>query len=155
MTELCDTPIIPKAMLAYCDLSLLLSAGVGGGTLEFASLPPGTSEGTVLVLSVSEQSCKVDLTGQLKGHAAPISDVVANTKANQLVTADNEGTIILWQDPPATAEPTFTISDSRYNRGSSDLLPWDSFSHSAYVHYHLPLLAIWCTVVLLAHALIS
>lgn len=79
----------------------------------FSSFPPGTSEGTVLVLSVSEQSCKVDMTGQLNGHTAPISDVVANTKANQLVTADNEGTIILWQDPTTAAEPAITISDSR------------------------------------------
>lgn len=67
----------------------------------------------MLVLSVSQPSCKVDMIKQLEGHTAPISDVVANSKTNQLVTADSEGTIILWQELATSTEPALTINDSR------------------------------------------
>lgn len=83
------------------------------GSELLPTLPPGTSEGTVLVLSVFESGNKVDMTKQLEGHTAPISDMVANNKANQLVTADEEGTIILWQNLVTSKEPAITISDSR------------------------------------------
>ena len=63
--------------------------------------------------SVSEGGDKVELTKQLEGHSAPISDLVAEANSDQLVSADEQGVIALWQDIATTKEPTLLISDSR------------------------------------------
>ena len=65
----------------------------------------------MLVFRVTEGG-KVDMTKQLKGHGAPISDVVA--KGNQVVSADDQGMIVLWQDVATSAEAAITINDSKY-----------------------------------------
>lgn len=64
--------------------------------------------------SVSDCGDKVELTKQLEGHGAPISDVIVDTSGQHLVSADEHGTIILWQDITASKEPSIVISDSRY-----------------------------------------
>ena len=78
------------------------------------SMVSGTSEGGILVLSVSESGDQVELTKQLEGHAAPITDIVTDTRGKQLVSADEQGTIILWQDIAISREPSTVISDSRW-----------------------------------------
>lgn len=74
---------------------------------------PGTSEGTILVYAVSDDGDKVELTRQLEGHNAPISDIVTDTNGQHLVSADEHGTIILWQDVSVSKQPSIVISDSR------------------------------------------
>lgn len=63
--------------------------------------------------SVSEGGDKVELTKQLEGHSTPISDIVAEAGGHQLVSADDQGVIALWQDIGTAKEPVLTISDSR------------------------------------------
>ena len=75
----------------------------------------GTSEGTILVLSVcvSEDGTKVELTRQLQDHESPISDLATNRKG-ELASVDEEGTINVWTNPLKSTEPSITIKDSRY-----------------------------------------
>ena len=80
--------------------------------IEISAIPPGTSEGAILVYSVSNTGDKIELTKQLEGHSAPISDIVTDTKG-QLLSADEHGTIILWQDIAVSKESSVVISDSR------------------------------------------
>ena len=74
---------------------------------------PGTSEGTILVYAVSDGGEKVELTKQLEGHGAPISDMVTDSNGQHLVSTDEHGTIILWQDVTMSKETSIVISDSR------------------------------------------
>ena len=72
---------------------------------------PGTSEGTVLVFSVSEDGSKIDMVKQLQRHTAPISDLAAYKM--QLLSSDSQGTIVLWQGIATSSKPALTIDDSR------------------------------------------
>lgn len=74
----------------------------------------GTSEGAILVYSVSDRGDKVELTRQLEGHSVPISDISTDISGQHLVSTDEHGTIILWQDITSSTEPAIVISDSRY-----------------------------------------
>ena len=78
----------------------------------------GTSEGTILVFRVvdKEGSTQVTLAGQLQGHKAAISDMVISephSKAGRMLSADEHGTIFVWQDLIPGASPAVTIRDSR------------------------------------------
>lgn len=75
----------------------------------------GTSEGTILVFSIAECGNKVNMIKPLEGHTAPISDIVAcTTGGRQIVSSDELGNILLWQDVATSTKPSITISDSRY-----------------------------------------
>ena len=78
--------------------------------------PPGTSEGAILVFSVNPTATQIELTRRLEGHSAAISDLITDPKGRQLFSADEQGSIHLWQDISTSAEPTIAINDSRYDR---------------------------------------
>ena len=65
------------------------------------------------MLSVSDCATQIVLTKQLEGHSAAISDLATDRKGRRLISADEQGSINLWQDISTTTEPTFTINDSR------------------------------------------
>lgn len=79
-----------------------------------------------MVFSVSPCGNQVELIKQLEGHDFPITDVVTDTKGSQLVSADEQGTIILWQDISTSKEPSITINDSRLWDGPQSIL-WVSW----------------------------
>ncbi len=66
------------------------------------------------MFSVNDCATQIELTKQLEGHGAPISDMVTDIKGQRLISADEQGSINLWQDVSTATEPTITINDSRY-----------------------------------------
>ena len=92
-----------------CGLYWLLACDVG----DYFFCHAGTSEGAILVYSVSAGATQIELTKQLQGHSVPISDLIADAKGRRLISADDQGNINLWQDISTSSEPTITINDSR------------------------------------------
>ncbi len=73
----------------------------------------GTSEGAILVLNVSGDGKYIEISRQLHGHSAAITDLTTNAKG-KLASADEQGMIVLWDNPLVSIESSLTFSDSRY-----------------------------------------
>lgn len=63
------------------------------------------------MFSVSEDG-EVELNKQLEGHLAPVSDIVTDTSGTQLLSADEQGVLILWEDISISTKPSITIGDT-------------------------------------------